>query len=171
MPKYSALTIPIASLALLATLAITPPGQIASWGAKAWAGSAVIGGRRMTCGTGKIIINNKMKAIGRASPGRREIYLNKRLLSRYGRQFQQWVFLHECAHMYISDEIKADCWALRRGLYRGLFTSRTVDQVCKSLWNTASGIYHFAGPDRCIHLRTCLKQTRTKLIRKSNRKQ
>ncbi|MBI1383739.1 MAG: hypothetical protein GC150_02355 [Rhizobiales bacterium] len=117
--------------------------------------SLSVGGRRMTCGLGKIVVDNQMPALGRARPSLRELYINMRLLGRYPAAFQQFVFLHECAHMTIVDETAADCWAIQRGRYRGLFSKRSVDQICKSLWNTPAGRFHFAGPDRCQHLNAC----------------
>lgn len=157
----------LTSLIMSFVLAIDPPGPDSFWGAKAVAGSTVIAGRRMTCGTGKIIIDNEMNAIAQARTGKREIYINKRRLSKYSRTFQQWVFLHECAHMYVLDEAAADCWALRRGYYRGIFNRSSVNQICEALWNKAATNYHFAGPDRCMYLKTCLAKTRHKILRGS----
>ncbi len=160
----------LTGFAVASTFVFTPPTHIASWGAQALAASASVGGRRLSCGTGKVIINNKMSAIGRASPSKREIYLNLRRLRGYNRTFQQFVFLHECAHMYIVDESRADCWAIRRGLYRGLFSARSVDSICKALWNTPSGRYHFGGPNRCQHMKTCLATTKSNIKRRKVRR-
>ena len=119
------------------------------------AGSMSIGGRAISCGKGKPSANNKMPALGLAIPSKRVFYLNRRKLARYPSQFQRFVFLHECAHMYVRDERAADCWAIKRGLYRGLLGRGSVNQICKALWKTPSGLYHFAGPERCQHLKQC----------------
>jgi len=123
--------------------------------ARAEAGSMVIGGRRMSCGAGTPKANNTMGSLGIAVPSSKIFFLNKRRLRQYPVQFQRFVFLHECAHMYMRNERAADCWAIRRGIYRGLLSRRGIEQTCKALWATPSGLYHNAGPQRCEHLKQC----------------
>lgn len=134
--------------------------------AKAYAGSMSIGGRRMSCRLGKPVVDNKMRALGIAIPGKREFRLNRRALSRYPASFQRFVFLHECAHMYIRNERAADCWAIERGLYRGVLGRGSVNQICKALWRTPAGLYHDAGPQRCQHLKACWKSAVAKRKRR-----
>ena len=121
----------------------------------------------MTCGSGKIIINNELNAIAQARTDKKEIHINKRRLSKYSSTFQHWVFLHECAHMYIYDEATADCWALRRGYYRRLFGRGSLGKICKALWAFPATNSHFSGPDRCIHMKSCMARLTGNRVRRS----
>ena len=142
-----------------------------SIGISAEAGSLTVGGRRMSCGRGIAKNNPKMRSLGIAIPAKQVFFINKRLLRRYPAAFQRFVFLHECAHMYLRDERAADCWAIKRGLYRGLLSSGSVKQICKALWNTPAGLYHFAGPQRCEHLKQCFAAaSKSRRGRKGRRK-
>lgn len=149
----------IAILAFSATVSVNEQAPLQGV-TQAHAGSMSIGGRRLTCSRGTAINEPKMGALGLASPSRQTFWVNKRLLRKYPRSFQQFVFLHECAHMFTRDETEADCWAIKRGVYRGLFGRRSVDQICKALWNTPSGLYHNAGPSRCDLLKQCYASTK-----------
>ena len=126
----------------------------------AQAGQMSLGGRRLSCSRGTAINDSRMGALGLASPSRQVFWLNKRLLRKYPRAFQQFVFLHECAHMFTRDETEADCWAIKRGVFRGYFTRGSIDQICKALWNTPAGLYHNAGPQRCDLLKQCFANAR-----------
>lgn len=159
MPKRLAKTAVRVSMlilaALLFNLPILPPGALFSLQTRAEAASMNLGGRRLTCSRGKVIVDNSMGAIGLASPSAKKIWLNMRRLNRYPRSFRHFVFLHECAHMYIRNETQADCWAIGRGVYRGLFNRASIKQICTALWRTPAGFYHLAGPDRCSEMNKC----------------
>jgi hypothetical protein len=96
------------------------------------------------------------------------IWLNRKLLSKHKASFQQFVFLHECAHQYTLDEPDADCWAIKRGVYRGLFSGRNIDQICRVMKNWKGGLWHNAGPDRCAGIKQCYTQVKKR--RKSKRR-
>lgn len=154
-------------LLLLATLFIDPPQSIAPWGAKAYAGSAVLGGRRVSCRHGKVVFNDKLPDLGMASRG--TIWLNRKLLSKHSASFQQFVFLHECAHQYTFDEAEADCWAIKRGVYRGLFTGSSINNICRIMKGWKGGLWHNAGPSRCAGIKQCYASA-SKKRKKSKRR-
>lgn len=142
-------------LCLLLTIAYDPPQAIAPWGAQAQAGSAVIGGRRLSCRYGKVIFNDKLPDLGMAAKG--TIWLNRKLLKKHPPAFQQFVFLHECAHQYTFDEAEADCWAIKRGVYRGAFGSGNINQICRIMKNWKGGLWHNTGANRCAGIKRCFK--------------
>lgn len=146
------------AVASFSFLAIDPPQSISPWGAKAYAGSAVIGGRRVSCRFGKVVFNDKLPDLGMAAKG--TIWLNRKLLRKHPPAFQQFVFLHECAHQYTFDEAEADCWAIKRGVYRGLFSAGSVKQICRIMRNWRGGLWHNAGPARCEAVNRCYKSAR-----------
>jgi len=159
------------SLVILALIVIDPPASVVpaplvEWVPVAHAGSAVLGGRRVSCRFGKVVINNKLPDLGMAARG--TIWLNRKLLGKHSGTFQQFVFLHECAHQYTWDESEADCWAIKRGVYRGLFSRRDVNQICQVMRHWKGGLWHNAGPGRCAGIKQCYVQA-TK-SRKSERR-
>ncbi len=102
----------------------------------AHAGSAILGGRRMTCARAKIRLNSNIPGVGFATPGR--IALNPRALKRYSSAVRRMIFLHECAHQYVGgNEAAADCWAVRRAKRQGWLTRKGIRQVCAS-FNSAA---------------------------------
>lgn len=128
---------------------------------KAEAGSALIGGQRITCGKGSFAWRDNVPGVGLSIIGS-GIIMDNRLKGMH-RDFQRFVFLHECAHQNrIVSESGADCWAIKRGVYRGYFTSRSVERICRALWNTPMGIAHNAGPDRCRQMQQCFVTVRGK---------
>lgn len=159
--RYISVWTSAAAAALAFIIVADPPRQVAGWGASASAGSIVIGGRRLNCSRGKVIIDNRMRHIGLATRG--TIRLNIRGLARFPSSFRQFVFLHECAHQYTFDEAEADCWAIKRGVYRGLFRQRAMRQICASLWNTSFSMWHNSGPERCKYMLRCFVNAGGKL--------
>ncbi len=123
--------------------------------------SLIVRGRRLRCGGGLGKDMSSLPVMGTAIPSRKVFFINTRLMRRYPASFSHFVYLHECAHMYTYSESEADCWAIKRGLYRGLFNRSSIDQICKALWSTPAGLYHNAGPSRCEQLKQCyVKATR-----------
>ncbi|MEM8627427.1 MAG: hypothetical protein AAGF32_05755 [Pseudomonadota bacterium] len=144
-----------ASILTVVPLALGEAGDSTRKLVAAEANSLVVRGRRLHCGggTGKDV--KDLPVMGVAIPSRKLFLINTRLMRKFPRSFSHFVFLHECAHMYITSESAADCWAVKRGLYRGIFNRRSVDTICKALWNTPAGLYHNAGPGRCAQLKQC----------------
>ncbi|MEO0620360.1 MAG: hypothetical protein AAFZ01_13895 [Pseudomonadota bacterium] len=143
-------------MAIAAFFLLEPPFSVASWGTTAKAGSAKLGGRTVSCRFGKVIFNDKLPDLGMAARG--TIWLNRKLLRKFPGSFQQFVFLHECAHQYTFDEAEADCWAIKRGVYRGLFSTGSINSICRIMKNWQGGLWHNAGPARCRAIRQCFKE-------------
>lgn len=136
---------------LFAILAIAPKHAN-----EAWAGSARIGGRIMTCPRAEVIFSNELPGVGYAAPGR--IALNRRLLRKYPRAVRRMIFLHECAHQYVgANETAADCWAVRRARRQGWLTRRGLKQVCASFKGSTGGT-HLPGPARCRAMMRCYRR-------------
>ncbi|MEL6288045.1 MAG: hypothetical protein AAFQ42_07010 [Pseudomonadota bacterium] len=145
---------------LLMIVTVDVPSTVGSWGPEAKAGSAVLGGRRVSCRYGKVIFNDKLPDLGMATRG--TIWLNRKLLRKYSGSFQQFVFLHECAHQYTFDEAEADCWAIKRGVYRGLFSSASINNICKVMKNWKGGLWHNTGPNRCAAIKQCFQVAKSR---------
>ncbi len=140
------------------SLAVTAAALIAGLAIEtmtpASAGSAIIGGKRMTCYAAEVVITDQAPGPGFAIAG--QIIFNPKFLNQYPPLVQRLVFLHECGHQYIGpDETAADCWAVQRAKQQGWLTPATLNQACRALWHTEGDGTHLDGPVRCEALRQC----------------
>lgn len=141
--RRAALSAVVAASALFAA---TVPNAVA--------GSAVIGGMKLTCRAAKVVISDAVPGPGFAIQGM--IMFGPKYLRAYPPLVQRLVFLHECGHQYIgTDESAADCWAVEAGKRQGWLTRAGLAQACKALWHTQADGVHLAGPERCQALQQC----------------
>lgn len=132
-------------------------------GSEAQAASVVLGGKRVTCGKGSFAWASNVPGIGLSMPS--GIVMDRRLKGMHP-DLQRFVFLHECAHQRgVTSESGADCWAIRRGVYRRLFTKKSVLRLCAAFWNTSGGAVHLPGPARCRSMAQCFASKQTQRVR------
>jgi hypothetical protein len=118
------------------------------------AGSAVIGGVKMSCRPAKVVVGKSVPGPGYSVEGL--LLFGSRFLRAYPPIVQRLVFLHECAHQYVgADEGAADCWAVKMGRKQGWLTPDGIRQACRVLWKTPADGAHLAGPERCDMLKQC----------------
>lgn len=131
----------------------------------AWAGSAVIGGRRMSCRAAKVVKTGKSPVVGYAQKG--VIVVNPKLMRKYPSVTRRIIFLHECGHQYVgADETAADCWAVKIAKRQGWLSEAGVKQVCKSFYNSPGGSYHLPGPARCQAMLQCYRSAKGRKSKK-----
>jgi hypothetical protein len=135
----------------------------------ATAGSAKIGGVRMSCHAANVVISNDVPGPGFALPG--TILFGPQYLKKYPPIVQRLIFLHECAHQYVgADEVAADCWAVRIAKRQGWLTQSGVKSTCRAIWHTSGGYTHPDGPERCAKLTACFAEAPTRKGAKLARK-
>jgi hypothetical protein len=135
----------VAALGLVGLLAATSNSD---------AGSAVVGGMRLSCHPAEVVMSNEVPGPGFAVPGL--LMFGPRFLKAYPPLVQRLVFLHECGHQYVgTDENAADCYAVEAGKRQGWLTQAGLAQACKALWHTLGNGAHLAGPERCAALQAC----------------
>ncbi len=123
-------------------------------GANAQAGSAVIGGVKMSCANTKVVVSNQVPGPGFAVEGM--IMFGPKALRAYPPLVQRLVFLHECGHQYVgTDETAADCYAVKAAKRQGWLKAAGLRQACRALWHTQADGSHLAGPERCDALKQC----------------
>lgn len=139
-------------LIALVLLALAPVLLIGSFPAEA--GSAKVGGSRLSCRAASVVVSSKVPGPGYASSG--VIYLGTKYLANYPSVTQRLVFLHECGHQYVgTDENAADCWAIRSAKRQGWLTAAGVRATCRAIWDTQGGDNHLPGPERCAAMQQC----------------
>ncbi len=110
-----------------------------------------IAGRAVRCGNVRILTDRHLPSEGAAAPG--VLILNPRMLSEQPASVRLFVFHHECGHHNVGDsELKADCWAVDRGVRDGWLDAKGLDAVCRSFEDAPESDTHPSGRRRCRNL-------------------
>jgi hypothetical protein len=114
----------------------------------------MIAGRALRCGRARNILDPGLPGLGSAGPG--VVVLNPYLLNKEPDAVRLFVFHHECGHHNVgSNEIGADCWAVKQGVSQGWFDHKAIQQVCDSFGDAPASTTHPSGGRRCASLRQC----------------
>ena len=147
--------LPVMTLMMLPAVELTLPFAVSV--PHAHAGSATVGGRRLSCRRARVLITRALPGVGAAERG--TIFLNPDLLRRYPAVTRRIIFLHECGHQYVgASETGADCWAVRAAKRQGWLTERGVRTVCRSFINQPGFGRHPPGPARCRAMISCFRR-------------
>ncbi|MGE5511306.1 MAG: hypothetical protein ACM31O_08665 [Bacteroidota bacterium] len=117
-------------------------------------GAVQIAGRSLKCGSVRNRLDPRLPNLGMAGPG--VLTLNPGLLARYSETVRLFVYHHECGHHHVGgDELRADCWAVNRGLRDGWLNRGALGQICRSFGNDPETETHPSGQRRCRSLERC----------------
>jgi hypothetical protein len=113
-----------------------------------------ISGRAVRCGNIRILTDRHLPSEGAAAPGL--LILNPRMLSEQPASVRLFVFHHECGHHNVGEsELKADCWAVDRGVRDGWLDAKGLHAVCRSFEDAPETDTHPSGQRRCRNLDQC----------------
>ena len=99
-------------------------------------------------------MDRRLPSEGAAAPG--VLILNPRMLNEQPATVRLFVFHHECGHHHVGDsELKADCWAVERGVRDGWLDQRGLKEVCDSFEDAPETSSHPSGRRRCRNLDQC----------------
>jgi hypothetical protein len=116
--------------------------------------SIEIAGRTVRCGNVRILTDRHLPSEGAAAPG--QLILNPRMLSEQPASVRLFVFHHECGHHNVGEsELRADCWAVDRGVRDGWLDTKGLDAVCQSFEDAPETDTHPSGKRRCRNLDKC----------------
>jgi hypothetical protein len=119
-------------------------------------GSIQIAGRTLKCGRVRNVLDARLPNLGVSVPDTRLLVVNPFLLARQPETVRLFVFDHECGHHHVgASELKADCWAVRRGVHEGWLTKPGLTQVCNSFRGAPATPTHPSGAARCGNLDRC----------------
>ena len=118
-------------------------------------GNAIeLSGRKVSCDNVEVVMDRRLPSEGAAAPG--VLILNPRMLNEQPAIVRLFVFHHECGHHRVGDsELKADCWAVERGVRDGWLNQRGLKEVCKSFEDAPETPSHPSGRRRCRNLDQC----------------
>lgn len=119
------------------------------------AGGAIeLAGRTVRCANVDVVIDRRLPSEGAAAPG--VLILNPGMLNEQPATVRLFVFHHECGHHHVGDsELKADCWAVERGVRDGWLNPRGLKEVCASFEDAPETSSHPSGRRRCRNLDQC----------------
>jgi len=107
-------------------------------------GSINIAGRNLRCGKTRNVLDVSLPSEGAAAPG--VLIINPRLINRMPEIVRLFVFHHECGHHNIgASELRADTWAVERGVAEGWLDKEGLKQVCRSFGNMPATPTHPSG--------------------------
>src|SRR5690606_12862853 len=94
-------------------------------------GTMSIAGRNLRCGSTRNVLDRRLPSEGAAAPA--VLIINPRLINRMPPVLRIFVYYHECGHHRIgASEIRADCWAVNKGVSEGWLNRDGLRQVCRS---------------------------------------
>jgi hypothetical protein len=126
-------------------------------------GTLEIAGRSVRCGRVRNVLDARLPNLGIAIPGRGVLVINPSILQRYPESVRLFVYHHECAHHHVGgDEMKADCWAVDRGVRDGWLDKVKLTEVCRSFGNAPATPTHPSAASRCRNLERCFAATAAK---------
>jgi hypothetical protein len=119
-------------------------------------GTIEIAGRQLRCGRVRNVLDARLPNLGISIPDRGILVINPLLLERYSEGVRLFVFHHECGHHHVGgDELKADCWAVGRGVREGWLDKEGLREVCRSFGNAPQTPTHPSAASRCRNLERC----------------
>ncbi|MEZ5817435.1 MAG: hypothetical protein R3D44_10165 [Hyphomicrobiaceae bacterium] len=119
-------------------------------------GAIEVAGRQVHCSNVRMHLDTRLPNLGAAAPDDRVMILNPRLLGQYSKTVQLFVFHHECGHHRVgASELRADCWAVGRGVRDGWLNRNGLAQVCRSFGNVPETDTHPSGRRRCANIDRC----------------
>lgn len=114
-------------------------------------GSISMSGRNLRCGNARNVLDGRLPSEGAAAPG--VLIINPRLINRMPAKVRLFVFYHECGHHHVGgSELRADSWAVERGVREGWLDANALRQVCRSFGNMPATPTHPSGQARCRNL-------------------
>jgi hypothetical protein len=127
-------------------------------------GTLEIAGRKLSCGRVRNVLDQRLPNLGVSIPDRGLLVINPMLLQRYPDSVRLFVFHHECGHHHVgSNELKADCWAVDRGVRDGWLDKKRLGEVCRSFGNAPSTPTHPSAASRCRNLQQCFAAAQAKI--------
>jgi hypothetical protein len=116
--------------------------------------SVSISGREVSCEHVRVIFDRRIPSEGAAARGL--LILNPRMLDSLPAAVRLFVFHHECGHHHVGgSELKADCWAVRRGVDDGWLDGNAVKAICASFHDAPATPTHPSGARRCHNVDQC----------------
>ena len=121
-------------------------------------GMLKIDGKSVNCGTRPTVLNPNFNSWAGAFPG--FMILNTKKLDGLSTPVKLYLYSHECGHQFVgADEVKADFFAIRRGMKLGWLNAQGMKDICTFISKLKATAAHPPGPARCEMMRKYYRQT------------
>jgi hypothetical protein len=115
-------------------------------------GELKIDGKTVSCGKRPTVLNPSFDSWGGAFPG--FVILNTKKVTGLSTAVKLYIYSHECGHQFEGpDEIKADLFAIRRGVKWGWLDAVGMEDICTFISTLKGDAVHPPGPQRCETMR------------------
>jgi hypothetical protein len=139
----------------------TPEAYAGSVGLRATlvpAGQYALDGQSVDCKSLPTVLNPHLDDYATSFP--KFIVVRPDMMAKPPTAVKLWIYYHECGHEFVGpDETKADCYSVTQGVKEGWLGPSGVDDVCNFISAARQDATHFAGPDRCLAIRSCYAKT------------
>ena len=123
-------------------------------------GMLKIDGKSVNCGTRTTVLNPNFNSWAGAFPG--FMILNTKKLDGLSTPVKLYLYSHECGHQFVgADEVKADFFAVRRGMKLGWLNAQGMKDICTFISKLKATAAHPPGPARCEMMRKYYRQMAT----------
>jgi hypothetical protein len=120
-------------------------------------GELSIDGTAVNCGKRPTVLNPNFDSWGGAFPG--FVILNSKKINGLNTQVKLYIYSHECGHQFIgADEVKADLFAIRRGVKWGWLDAQGLEDICVFISQLKGDAVHPPGPRRCKLMRNYYRE-------------
>ncbi len=137
-----AITVLGISVANSASAQVYPPGRFS------------IDGIPVVCGNVPTVVTTNIPDAGMFNG--QAILLNPAVLGRLPTVLKLYIYAHECGHAVVgSDEVAADCWAIRVGRDQGWFPPQAFGYLVEFFRNNPGSMRHPPGPVRVQNMMQC----------------
>ena len=117
-------------------------------------GGFAIDGVPVVCGNLPTIVTTNIPD-GAMNNGQ-AILLNPMVLGRLPTVLKLYVYAHECGHAVVgSNEVEADCWAIRTGRDQGWFPPQAFGLLIEFFKHNPGSLRHPPGPVRVQNMMQC----------------
>jgi hypothetical protein len=115
-------------------------------------GMLKIDGKSVNCGKRPTVLNANFASWGGAFPG--FLILNTKKIDGLSTPVKLYLYSHECGHQFVGpDEVKADFFAIRRGMKLGWLNAEGMEDICVFISQLKGDSVHPPGLLRCEMMR------------------
>ena len=121
---------------------VYPPGQFA------------LDGIPVACGNMPTVVTPNIPDV--AMNNGQAILLNPMVMGNLPTVLNLYWYAHECGHSMVgSDEVRADCWAIRTGRNQGWFPPQAFELLIQMFRDNPGDMRHPSGPNRVRNMMQC----------------
>lgn len=118
-------------------------------------GTFSVDGIPVSCRNVTFILDPQLPDVGMAD-GRGNIYLNPSIMGGLPTVLKLYWISHECGHYFVgSNEVAADCWAIKLGRNQGWFPPQAFQYLMAMFQNNPGDMRHPSGANRVALMMQC----------------